>query len=142
MNPSRSAEIFRLVVLFFLFGLVGQASAQLLCHAEVDATTAVQGATIVLTVTAEGEVSGSVDFQLPEILQTMVSGTSYSRSQSYANGQSSISIAKTFYITAQSVGDLTLGPVVVSDGKNFCKTDPITLKIISVAAPVWGTRRL
>ncbi len=124
------------VLLVLFLGGVGHASAQLLCSADVDRTTAVQGGTVVLTVTAEGEVSGSVNFQLPELLEAMVSGTSYSRSQSFVNGRSSISIAKTFYLTVPTVGDFTFGPVVVSDGTSVCQTDPISIKVTSVGTPV------
>ena len=125
-----------MVLVLLLMSGTGQVFAQLLCSANLDRTSAVEGGTVVLTVSAEGDVSGSVDFKLPELLNSLVSGTSYSRSQSFVNGRSSLSIAKTFYLTMPTVGNFTFGPVVVSDNKDVCQTDPISIKVSALAPPV------
>jgi len=126
---TRWAGISGLLAVLFLAAAFNPASAQLLCSAHVDRTSAVVGSSISLTVTAEGPVSGSVDFQLPDMPSVMVSGTSYSRSQSIINGQSNVTISKIFYMQMLQKGQLTIGPVNVSDGNSSCKTDPIEISV-------------
>ncbi len=108
--------------------------AQLVCSAFVDRTDAVVGGSITLTVTAEGQISGSVDFQLPDMPSVLVSGTSYSRSQSIVNGNSSVTIGKVFYLQIQSDSDFEIGPVQVSDGRSSCETDPIQISVSTAAS--------
>jgi len=108
--------------------------AQLVCGAFVDRTDAVVGGSITLTVTAEGQIAGSVDFQLPDMPSVLVSGTSYSRSQSIVNGHSSVTIGKVFYLQIQSDSDFEIGPVQVSDGRSSCETDPIQISVSTAAS--------
>ncbi len=131
-----STALLRWSILVFLLVLSGSASSQLVCNVNLDRSTVEEGGTVVLTVTAEGEVSGSVDFKLPQLLDAMVAGTSYSRSQSFVNGRSSVSIAKTFYLSAQTVGDFKFGPVVVTDRNTTCQTEPVSIKITPRGTPV------
>jgi tetratricopeptide (TPR) repeat protein len=132
MSFHLSAGLLGLLVMAFILGGVGSASAQFTCRAEVDRRSAVTGGTVVLTVTVEGVASGSVDFKLPDMPTAMVSGTSYSRSQTYSNGQSSVTIAKIFYLTVGVAGEFVIEPVVVTDGGRSCETDPIKIEVTNV----------
>lgn len=107
----------------------GTAAAQLRCNAYVDRTSAAVGENVALTVTAEGPVTGSVNFHLPDMPSVIVTNTSYSRSQSITNGRSSVTIGKVFYLNVQSAGTLVINPVTVSDGKFSCETNPIEVTI-------------
>ncbi len=136
MILSRMPGVFGLLAGFLIAVNPGLASAQILCNAQVDRTSAVVGSNISLTVTAEGTISGSVDFQLPALPSVLVSGTSYSRSQSIVNGRSSVTIGKVFYLQLQSVGQTVIGPVTVSDGKSSCETTPIQISVAAATASV------
>lgn len=127
LKTTPTLWILALVVLAGLWATPGR--AQITCRAEVDRTTAVVGGTVVLTVQAEGAVTGSVDFRLPEDIQALVQGTSYSRSQTISGNRSSVTIAKTFFLTPPRAGDLVIGPVTVRDDNNVCRTEPVTVKI-------------
>ncbi len=133
---SRLSGAAGLLAVFFLVLGPGPGQAQVRCSAHVDRLSAVVGSSVSLTVTAEGPISGSVDFQLPDMPSVNVSGTSYSRSQSISNGQSSVSIGKVFYLQIQKTGDLIIGPVVVSDGKSSCETTPITISVTKPTASI------
>ncbi len=136
--------LFCLLLVVSLFSGPSLAWARFTCRADVDRTSAVTGGTVTLTVTAEGNISGSIDFQLPEIPSAMVSGTSYSRSQVYSNGSSKVTVAKIFYLTVLATKELEIGPVVVSDGQGSCETEPIKITITdlnrSIPPAVSGNR--
>jgi hypothetical protein len=133
---TRTGNIIGLWAVVLLLVGPAPAEANLLCSARVDRTSAVVGGSISLTVTAEGDVSGSVDFQLPDMPSVVVSGTSYSRSQSIINGRSSVTIGKVFYLQLQSAGQLVIGSVKVSDGQSTCETDPIKVTVTTARASV------
>lgn len=132
------------LTVFLLMAGPSGAFAQLQCNAHVDRSETVLGSSVSLTVTAEGSISGSVNFQLPSMPSVTVSGTSYSRSQSIINGQSSVTIGKVFYLHFKKAGKVLIGPVVVSDGNSTCETIPLEISVtkapVSIPPSVSGNR--
>ncbi len=111
--------------------MVSFSQAELVCQARVDRTSVISGGTIALTVTAEGDISGSVNFDLPAQVDDVVTGTSYSRSQSYSGNKMTLSIAQTYYLAIKPEGSFQIGPIVVSDDQGNCSTEPIVIKVSS-----------
>lgn len=132
VSCNQSCVTTLLAVVLFLGGAL-PAAAQLTCRADVDRATTVVGGTVVLTVQAEGAITGSVDFRLPPAIEILVSGSSYSRSQTINGRQSSVTIAKSFFITPRREGKLEIGPIAVSDDNSQCRTDPLTVTITTAA---------
>jgi len=136
MMLRKLSGVLGLLGLFLVAIGPASAAAQLICNAQVDQTSAVVGGSVALTVTAEGSISGSVEFQLPDMPSVLVSGSSYSRSQSIINGRSSVTIGKVFYLQMQSAGQLVIGPVTVSDGKSSCETNPLKISVSAAKASI------
>ena len=104
-------------------------AADIACRAEVNRTTVPQGGTLSLTVTAEGGITWSADFALPEISGVQFFGGGTNQSVSYANGQTMTIVAKSYYLQVDTEEDFVIGPIVVtSDGKT-CQTEPISIKV-------------
>lgn len=107
------------------------AQAEFTCRAEVDRETTVVGGTISLSVQIEGSITGSLEFILPPEIERLVSGTSYSRSQTISGNRSSVAITKSYYLTPRETGELVIGPVVVQDQQGQCQTEQLKVKILA-----------
>lgn len=103
------------------------------CRAEVNRTSVAQGGTITLTVQAEGDVSWSADFQVPEMAGVKVFGGGTNQSVTYINGQTMTTVAKSFYLQVETDKDFTVGPIAVSSDGQECSTDPIAIEVTPAA---------
>ena len=111
-----------------LFTAVG-ALAEIICHAETNRASVPQGDEVVLTVTAEGDVGWSAEFELPEMPGVRVYGGGTNQSMSFINGRSQTSVSKTYFLRIETGEDFTIGPVVVSAASKECRTDPIEITV-------------
>ena len=121
----------------FLFGFLTWAGSSLaadfVCRAEVNRTTVPRGETVSLVVTAEGDVSWSADFQVPDIEGVQFFGGGTNQSVSYINGRTLTTVAKTFFLKVDTDQDFTIGSVTITSEGGTCATDPIRIKVIPAA---------
>ena len=99
------------------------------CRAEVDRVSVAQGESVTLTVQAEGDVSWSADFKLPDLPGVQVFGGGTNQSVSYVNGTTMTTVSKSFFLRIDTDQDFTIGPVVVTSGQGSCSTSPIPIKV-------------
>lgn len=118
------------LLLLLMAALVRPEAAQALtCSARVDPVQAAPGQVVVLTVTVEGEFGWSADFQLPPVAGADIANGGTSQSVSVANGLTSASMSRTWYLTITGNKDVRVGPITVSAGKEKCRTEPLTIKV-------------
>ncbi len=105
------------------------ATGAISCRAQLDKTTARQGDVVVMTVTAEGDIGWSADFELPTMRGVNIAGGGTSQSVSLINGRTRASVSRTYYLTVTADKDVTIGPVIVSAGQDHCATEAMTIKV-------------
>lgn len=99
------------------------------CRAEVNRTSVPQGGAILLTVVAEGDVSWTADFQVPDIPGVQISGAGSNNSASFVNGQTMTTAARSYYLQVDTDHDFTIGGIVIDSDGHTCTTDPITITV-------------
>jgi hypothetical protein len=104
------------------------------CRAEVNRTTVPLGETVSLTVTAEGDVSWSAEFELPEMDGVQVFGGSTNQSVSYINGQTMTTVSRSYFLQVDREQDFTIDRITVSSDGQSCQTDPILIKVAGAAS--------
>ncbi len=104
-------------------------AGEIICTAEVNRTSVPQGENISLTVTAEGDVSWSADFQVPEIPGVQVFGGGTNQSVAYVNGQTMTTVAKSYFLKVDTDQDFTIGSFTISSDGKTCRTKPIAIKV-------------
>ncbi len=109
------------------------AQADFSCSANVNRNTVPRGENVMLTVSAEGEVGWSVDFELPDLPGVRLQSGGTNQSMSVINGKARTSVSRTWYLTVETPNDFTVGPVTISSEGGQCATKPIH---ISVTAPL------
>ncbi|PJA74705.1 hypothetical protein CO151_08935 [bacterium CG_4_9_14_3_um_filter_65_15] len=117
-----------LLLLVTAFVRPGTAGA-LTCSASVEPAQAAPGEVVVLTVTVEGEFGWSADFQVPPVAGADIASGGTSQSVSVANGITSASMSRTWYLTIVGSKDVRVDPITVSAGKEKCRTEPLTIKV-------------
>ncbi len=105
------------------------ATGAISCRAQLDKTTARQGDVVVMTVTAEGDIGWSADFELPAMRGVNIAGGGTSQSVSMINGRTRATVSRTYYLTVTADRNVTIGPVIISAGQDHCATEPMTIKV-------------
>jgi BatD DUF11 like domain/TPR repeat/Bacterial SH3 domain len=121
-------------LLFVSLALPGMSLAELGCRAEVNRDRVAPGEVVILTITAEGDVDWSADFDLPPISGVQLSGGGTNQSMSLVNGHRSFSVVKTFYLRVDQQEDFTIDPVTIRSSGQECQTDPIEIRVSPDAA--------
>jgi len=111
---------------------VSDARGEIICRAEVNRTSVPVGGDVILTVTAEGSVDWSADFEIPTIPGVSIRAGGTNQSMSFINGRSSTTISRTYYLRVEKQSDFVVGKIKVSSGKDSGESDPIA---ITVTAP-------
>jgi len=104
-------------------------AADFACRAEVNRTSVPRGNNVILTVTAEGDVSLSAEFTLPAIDGVKVFRSGTNQSVSFVNGVTNTTIAKTFYLQVEKDKDFVIPPVAVVSQGETCRTEPIAINV-------------
>ena len=104
------------------------------CRAEVNRTSVPQGETVSLTVTAEGDVSWSADFLMPEIEGVQVFGGGTNQSVTYVNGRTMTTVSRSYFLKVDTDQDFVIDAITISSDKNSCQTKPMTIKVTSPAS--------
>jgi tetratricopeptide (TPR) repeat protein len=112
-----------------LAGLPVLAQADFTCDTDVNRTTVPQGESVILTVSAQGEIGWSADFALPDIQGVRLQSGGTNQSMSMVNGKTRTSVSRTWFLTVESDGDVIIPPVTITVGGRECKTDPVRLRV-------------
>ncbi len=104
-------------------------AADFSCRATVNRTTVPRGGNVILTVTAEGSVSLSAEFLLPEIPGVQVFRSGTNQSVSFVNGTTSTTISKTYYMRVESAADFTIPSIEVLSHGETCRTGEISIAV-------------
>lgn len=123
------------VLLVVLAGAARTVDAAVACRAEVTRATVARGEDVVLVVTAQGDIGWSPAFQLPDLPGIRVYGGGTSQSMTVVNGQTQVSVSRTYYLRVENEGDFVIGPVRVNTAAGVCETAAIPIKVVAGAAP-------
>lgn len=124
-----------LALLLNLAGIAPGAVAAVTCRAEVSRSTVARGEDVVLIVTAQGDIGWSPAFQLPDLPGVRVYGGGTNQSMTVVNGQTQVSVSRTYYLRVENEGDFTIGPVRITTAAGACQTAPIPVKVVAGGAP-------
>lgn len=131
MSRAWRAVLASCVVLWAVMLAVGNAVAAVACRAEVNRATVARGEDVVLIVTAQGDVGWSPSFQLPEMAGVRIYGGGTNQSMTVVNGQSQVTVSRTFYLRVETDTDFTIGPVRINSVAGPCQTEPIAIKVVA-----------
>ncbi|MBK8165868.1 MAG: BatD family protein [bacterium] len=124
-----------LALVVCLAAIAQAAAAAVTCRAEVSRSTVARGEDVVLIVTAQGDIGWSPAFQLPDLPGVRVYGGGTNQSMTVVNGQTQVSVSRTYYLRAENEGDFTIGPVRINTAAGACQTTPIQVKVVAGGAP-------
>lgn len=132
---SGRAAFAGLAMVLCLGGIARGAAAAVTCRAEVSRSTVARGEDVVLIVTAQGDIGWSPAFQLPDLPGVRVYGGGTNQSMTVVNGQTQVSVSRTYYLRVENEGDFTIGPVRITTAAGACQTAPIPVKVVAGGAP-------
>lgn len=121
--------------LVLLLGLwAGFARADVTCDASVNRTSVPSGGEVELTVSAQGDVNWNPEFTLPDLPSVQIYAGGTNQSMSMINGRTETSVSRTYYLKVEGSSDFTIGPVLVTAGRESCETEPITIRVTAAGS--------
>jgi hypothetical protein len=127
------ARMLRTITLLLLLPLaLGAAAQEVSILAQVDKRSVAAGDHIVLTVTLN---NAQQRFTSPDLGGLVIlRGPSEGSRVTTINGRTSISVTRTWVLTATQPGRYTIGPAKVQIGNSVLQSDPITIEVGKAAA--------